>query len=83
MTRQDTRLSVLSWEGEVVCLTHGGACVALRELAYSLAPFSLVQEDLPVRSDARKVVSARRVPDVLHELGVCLDRLLGEKKKQK
>jgi hypothetical protein len=62
------------------CLTHGGACVAFRELACSLAPFSLVQEDLPVRSNARKVVSARRVPDVLHELGVCLDRLFGEKK---
>jgi len=55
--------------------------VALRELAYSLAPFSLVQEDLPVRSDARKVVPTRRVPDVLHELGVCLDRLLGERRK--
>jgi len=55
--------------------------VALRELAYSLAPFSLVQEDLPVRSDARKVVSTRRVPDVLHELGVCLDRLLEERRK--
>ena len=56
--------------------------MALRELAYSLAPFSLVQEDLPVRSDARKVVPTRRVPDVLHELGVCLDRLLGERKKK-
>jgi hypothetical protein len=55
--------------------------VASRELTYSLAPFSLVQEDLPVRSNAREVVSTRRVSDVLHELGVCLDGLLGRKQK--
>jgi hypothetical protein len=29
------------------------------------------------------VVSTWRVPDVLHELGVCLDYLFGEKKKVK
>jgi hypothetical protein len=63
---------------EEACLTHGGACVAPRELAYSLARFSFVQEDLPVRSDARKVVSTRCVPHVLHKLGVCLYRLLRE-----
>ena|SRR6266850_8122927 len=62
-------------EGEA-CLTHGGACVALRELAHGLARFSVVKEDLPVRSDAREVVSTRRVPHVLHELGVRLYRLL-------
>jgi hypothetical protein len=65
-------------EGEA-CLAHGGACVALRELAHGLAPFSVVQEDLPVRSDAREVVSTRRVPHVLHELGVRLYRLLTRK----
>lgn len=55
--------------------------MAFRELACSLAPFSLVQEDLSVRSNAPKMVSTRRVPDVLHELGVCLDRLFAGEKK--
>lgn len=79
MTGKTRGLAFCHWEAKR-CLTHGGACVASRELTYSLAPFSLVQEDLPVRSDARKMVSTWRVPDVLHELGVCLDCLFGGKK---
>jgi hypothetical protein len=53
--------------------------MALRELAYRLTRFSVVQKDLPVRSDTRKVVSTRRVPNVLHELSVCFDCLLEER----
>ena len=49
--------------------------MALGELAEGLACLAIVQEYLAVGSDARKVVPTRRVPHVLDELGVCLDRL--------
>lgn len=61
---------------EDVCLTHGGACMALREFAQRLAQLAVIQKDLPIRSDARKVVSARRIPYVQDELGVRLYRLV-------
>ena len=49
--------------------------MALGELAEGLACLAIIQEYLAVGSDARKVVTTRRVSYVLNELGVRLDRL--------
>jgi hypothetical protein len=49
--------------------------VAFGELAEALACLAVVQENLAVGSDARKVVPARRVPHVLDELCMRTDRL--------
>jgi hypothetical protein len=62
-------------------LTHGGPCMALGEFAQTIAHLAVIQEDLPVRSDARKVVSTWRIPHVQGELGVGLDRLVGRREE--
>lgn len=51
--------------------------MALREFAQTIAHLAVIQKDLSVRSDARKVVSTWRIPHVQGELGVRLDRLFG------
>ena len=50
--------------------------MALSEFAQTIAHLAVIQKDLPVRSDARKVVSTWRIPHVQGELGVRLDRLV-------
>ena len=49
--------------------------MALGEFAQTIPHLAVIQKDLPVGSDARKVVSAWRIPHVQGELGVRLDRL--------
>ena len=39
---------LLVMEGGHVCLTYGGASMALREFAHSLARLSVVEKNLPV-----------------------------------
>ncbi len=53
--------------------------MVLREFAQTIAHLAVIQKDLPVRSDARKVVSTWRIPHVQGELGVRLDRLVSRK----
>ena len=53
--------------------------MALREFAQTVANLAVIQKDLPVRSDARKVVSTWRIPHVQSKLGVRLDRLVSRK----
>ena len=62
-----------------VWLTYSGARMAPREFAQTIAHLAVIQKDLPVGSDARKVVSTWRIPHVQSKLGVRLDRLVSSK----
>jgi hypothetical protein len=53
--------------------------MALREFAQTIAHLAVIQKDLPIRSDARKVVSTWCIPYVQGELGVRLDRLVSRR----
>lgn len=75
MTSDQHATKVSSNERATFWLTHGGACMALREFAQTIARLAVIQKDFPVRSDARKVVSTWRIPHVQGELGVRLDHL--------
>jgi hypothetical protein len=56
--------------------------MAPREFAQTISHLAVIQKNLPIRSDARKVVSTWRIPHVQRKLGVRLDRL-GQQKEKK
>lgn len=50
--------------------------MALRKFTQTIAHLAVIQKDLPIGSDARKVVSTWRIPYVQGKLGVRFDRLV-------
>ena len=53
---------------------------AIGELAERIARLAIVDEDLVVRACTREMISRWGIPDVLDELRVRLDRLLGQER---